>query len=300
MDPTPPESSSPVASPVSEVAVVSVADTPVRDDRLVPVAEADHLEQDQTIRGQNYACVSFVSPKDAIASKDAYLSRRFLGDVSKDVTATLDTIVELLGVSNPGVVDTVRLLKERHAYLWDEGAVQTEYRLFCSQKASELDDGFRKEHGNFKTSVQGIKIRGVYDTLDEAKNRAKAISRFDSKFDVFVCEVGCWCPWSPNADDLQNVEYAETQLNTLMKKYNEGQDARDIVYDARKTEKIGAIDEDREIWIERIKAEVIARNKERAENAPIPEAPVDSVDSEVPVASEKPVDTEEPVTVAED
>jgi hypothetical protein len=50
--------------------------------------------------------------------------------------------------------------------------------------------------------------------------------------------VGCWCPWSPNPEDLENQEYSETQLNTIMKKYKENQENRDVFYTERKDEKI--------------------------------------------------------------
>lgn len=47
--------------------------------------------------------------------------------------------------------------------------------------------------------------------------------------------MGCWCPWSPNPDCLENQEYAETQLNTLMKEYKKNMNDKDVVFEARKT-----------------------------------------------------------------
>ena len=235
-------------------------------DRLVPVSEADYLEQDPLIRGQRYACISFISPQDAIASKDAYAARSFLGSLAKDLGDTLDSISAAFS-ENATVTDTVRLLRERHAYLWDAAAAQTEYALYRSQQAEAIEEGFLKEHGSFKTSVHAFKIRGVYDTVEDATARAKTIERIDKRFNVFVSEVGCWCPWSPSADSIQNVEYAETQLNTLMKKYNEGQDARDELYNTRKDEKVTHMNKEREIWVERLKAQMAARKKEQDESA---------------------------------
>ena len=239
------------------------------DDALVSVREADYLEQDPLIRGQRYACISFVSPSDAIASKDAYAVRRFLTGIAKDVGDTLDSIVAAFGGTEGPVADTVRLVRERHAYLWDDAAVQTEFAQFRSHQSDEIDDGFKLAHGSFKTSVHGFKIRGVYDTVEEATTRAKAVKRFDDKFDVFVSEVGCWCPWSPPPDAIKDVEYAEAQLNTLMKKYGEGQEARDEVYNTRKDDKVAQMSLEREVWVERLKAQMAARQKEHAE-APVP------------------------------
>jgi hypothetical protein len=83
--------------------------------------------------------------------------------------------------------------------------------------------------------------------------RSRAVFKLkaiDGKFNVFVAEVGCWCPWDPCASALQDVEYAETHLNTLMKQYNEQASIRDEVYASRKDRKIDEMDKDREIWLD--------------------------------------------------
>ena len=236
-------------------------------DAPVPVEVADYLEQDPTIRGQRYACVSFVSPRDAIAAKEAYSAKRFLSETALDVGKTLDMIVTVFGEANPAVRETVDLLRERHGYLWDEVAAQNEYSAFLTQQADDIDEGFRREFPQYRMNVHGLKIRGVYDTVDDAKERSKAIRRFDKKFNVFVAEVGCWCPWNPSVDQIQDTEYAETELNTLVKTYNEAQEAKDEVYNDRKNRSMEKMNKEREIWVERIKAEVAAREKERVEQA---------------------------------
>ena len=47
---------------------------------------------------------------------------------------------------------------------------------------------------------------------------------------MFVGEVGKWLPWDPNPNAVAEQEYAEDQLNTLMKKYKENESARDTFY----------------------------------------------------------------------
>jgi hypothetical protein len=145
------------------------------------------------------------------------------------------------------------MLRERHAHLWDDAAMQAEYKLYCSQAASELDEGFRAAHGDFRTSVRGFKIRGAYDTVDEARDRAKALRRTDDRFHVFVTEVGCWCPWSPNVEELKDSEYSETQLNTLVKKYKESMDAQEEIYHERKKGMVDQMSSDRDAWLERMR-----------------------------------------------
>jgi hypothetical protein len=253
-----------VAAPPVTVAAppVTVAAPPVTDDDgLVPCKVADHLEQDAVIRGQRFACVSFVSPKDAIAAKDAFCVREFLSKLTRDVHEMLETVETVFGAQNEQVKDTVRLVLERHQHLWDDDTMQTEFRLFQDQEAEMLDENFKRKHGAFSTSVHGFKIRGSYDSVEEAQSRAKVLKRQDDRFNVFIAEVGCWCPWDPSVAKITHVEYSETELNTLMKKYNEQQEARDELYNTRRVNMIERIDTDRETWLERIKEGMVAKQQ---------------------------------------
>lgn len=70
--------------------------------------------------------------------------------------------------------------------------------------------------------------------MDEAQNRCETLKREDNnKHNIFIGEVGCWCPWDPSPDEVGDGRYAETQLNTLMKKYNENQEKREDFYSTR-------------------------------------------------------------------
>jgi hypothetical protein len=166
------------------------------------------------------------------------------------------------------------MLRERHAYLWDDDAAQAEFKAYAEQAAGELDAAFRSAHGEFATTVRGFKIRGSYDTVEQAQKRAEAIQKQDGRFHVFVAEVGCWCPWSPRVEDLEDAEYAETQLNTLVKKYKEGAEARDALYNARKERLVTSMNDDRELWVARMR-EARDPNAEPA-NASVPRAVPDA------------------------
>jgi hypothetical protein len=266
----------------------------------VPCAVADYLEQDPVIRGQRYACVSFVSPNDALASKEAYCVQQFLGKVAGDIKEMLDSM-EVVFSNQPSVMDTVRMLKERHALLWNPFEVQEEFRMFKDQEATRLDDDFRKEYGNFKTTVQGVKIRGVYDTVEDARERAHKLKAMDGKFNVFVAEVGCWVPWDPSSSALQDVEFSETHLNTLMKKYTEQATIRDEVYASRKDRKIDEIDKDREIWLENARRqrqeEALAKAKVDEEAQALANAKVEDADAKVEVKEDVKVKVKEDAKV---
>ena len=89
-----------------------------------------------------------------------------------------------------------------------------------------------------KTSIRGVKVRGCYDSYDQAERRAKALQRTDRSFHVFVGQVGYWLPWDPNADQVQDEEYLEGELNTLMQEYKKNEINRDIFYEDQKREKL--------------------------------------------------------------
>eukprot|EP00798_Chlamydomonas_sp_ICE-L_P023466 gene23465-17292_t len=219
---------------------------------LVSTTDKDYLEQDESIRGQRFACISFVSPEDVLVQKETFVLSRFLSDLCKDVDIMLTNVTTLHGGGQDSLEESVRLIRERYAYMWSESSMQDELNAYRLSRESTLDQEFRETTGDLsKTSIRGFKIRGVYGSLDEAKNRAKVISRTDNKFNVYIAEVGCWCPWSPNPDDITDCEYSETQLNTLMKNYYKQQETRTEMYDARKSGLIERIQDQRDTWLDK-------------------------------------------------
>jgi len=105
----------------------------------------------------------------------------------------------------------------------------TKYEDFQAVKGQEMDELFHKEAG-FQTSIRGVKVRGVYNSYDEAAKRAQTLQRVDRSFHVFVGQVGYWLPWDPNADNVAEQEYLEKELNELMKNYKNNQIQRDLFY----------------------------------------------------------------------
>jgi hypothetical protein len=87
--------------------------------------------------------------------------------------------------------------------------------------------------------MRGLKVRGVYGTLKEAQVRAEVLRRKDPTFDVFVGQVGYWLPWDPeNKDKVEDQEYMEGELNTLMKKYKENQQKKDEFWAQEKERRV--------------------------------------------------------------
>ena len=104
--------------------------------------------------------------------------------------------------------------------------IESKYKDYLYSCDDELESQFYKEN-DFKTTVRGVKVRGVYDTLQEAQVRAKMLQQRDRHFNVYVGQVGFWLPWDPESHKVDNEEYADDALNNLVKKYKENKEEKD-------------------------------------------------------------------------
>jgi len=116
--------------------------------------------------------------------------------------------------------------------------IEEAYQTFLYRNKKKLEEKFF-EMNEFRTTVQGLKIRGSYDTQGEANARAKTLQKLDPSHNVYVGQVGFWLPWDPEPHEVGDVEYADDQLNTLMKKYKENEATRDELYAAEKISRTG-------------------------------------------------------------
>ena len=205
---------------------------------VTSVKEVDYLDEDKPIRGQNFVLLSFLSPEDVLVNKEAYMFNKFITKFSADMTTLLDGISSKYSDSK----DFVDSVKENNAYIFNPKDMSEQYGFFKSVNNQDLETSYHRDN-NFVTSIRGIKVRGVFDTIEEAKNRSEFVKKIDNKFNIYIAQVGCWCPWSPNPDCLENQEYAETQLNTLMKEYKKNMSDKDIVFENRKSSLFTAANE---------------------------------------------------------
>jgi hypothetical protein len=203
--------------------------TDVENPVLVSTKEVDYLDEDKPIRGQNFVLVSFISPEDVIVNKEAYIFSKFIEKFSGD----MKTLLESLKEKYPEQKDMVNTIVENNNFLFNHVEMNEQFNFFKSVNSEDLEKRYHIDN-NFITSIRGIKVRGTFDTIEEAKNRCEFLKKIDNKFNIYIAQVGCWCPWSPNPECLENQEYAETQLNTLMKEYKKNMDNRDVVFENRK------------------------------------------------------------------
>jgi len=205
----------------------------------------DFLDVDKAIPGQNYCCISFVSPDKILGRKEDYyfheFSKKRFQSFQKDFNGKLET---LMAMSVDGKVDLSALTELQQSFKGDANRhVSQTFESFCDdlkdfKYANEeaIEAKFHEEN-NFQTSVRGVKIRGSYNTIREAQIRAKVLQRMDPSFHIFVGQVGYWLPWDPTADKIENQEYQNNQLNEMVKKYKVNEAKRDEFYEQQKQEK---------------------------------------------------------------
>lgn len=214
---------------------------------LVSTKVEDHLDQDPPLRAQNYVCLSFISPEEVIKRKEAHFFGKFLGSFSKD----MNEFFENLSLKYPDDAPVLKTIRDRYSYVFDPALINDEYDFFLRMNSEQLEKDYY-EANNFQTTIRGLKVRGVFESRKEAEIRAQVLKRFDDKFHVYVADVGCWLPWHPNPDEVSDQEFAESQLNTLMKKYKENQMKKDIFFQERLKEtaldKVKEKLEDEDTW----------------------------------------------------
>lgn len=93
---------------------------------------------------------------------------------------------------------------------------------------------FLSPEGIKNCTLRGLKVRGVYETQGEAKERCEELQAKDPGFHVFVGEVGKWLPWDPDPNSTKDQVYQEKELNDLMKGYEDNLKKAQRMQDDRK------------------------------------------------------------------
>ena len=200
-------------------------------------SKVDYLDEDEPLRNQNYVCVSFLNPEDVLKNKESYYFSKFIEKCSKDISDLLDN----LAIKYPDDKNIIDGIKDNHKYLFNNDDMNEQLTFFKNTNSDSIEKEFHNEN-NFKTSVRGIKVRGVYDTVEQAKARCENLKKKDPYFNIYVAQVGCWLPYESHiATNVENQEYSETELNTLMKHYKENKDNKDVVFDNRRKDAIKTI-----------------------------------------------------------
>ncbi len=220
----------------------------------------DFLDEDNEIPGQRYTLLSFLSPEKVLARKDQFFFEQFLKsyevnwktknlekflakqvldfNAKLDAEATRLQEADLSGASDicrsarirvDTVLDAYQGFLKENAKEINGTTIKENYDDFVFAQGKKLEDEFFAKN-NFQTTVRGLKVRGSYSTQEEATARAKKLQRNDPVHNIFVAEVGKWLAWDPSPHEVADQEYANDELNNLMKTYKQNEEAREQFY----------------------------------------------------------------------
>jgi hypothetical protein len=203
----------------------------------------DLLDEDKTVAGQKYVCVSFVSPENLLKKKEVFFFEEFLKhwDYSKNIqkfTEFLNFLTQKYNIKFDSVMEDFQEFVKSEQKDLVTTTIDNDYKNFLDAKEDDLEAKFQSLY-NFQTNTRGLKVRGSYSSQEEAELRCKMLREVDPSHDVYVGPVGMWMPWEPEAYKTGRVEYLEEELNQLMheKTKNEKQARRAFdkrVIDAKK------------------------------------------------------------------
>ena len=223
----------------------------------------DFLDEDTEIPGQRVVLLSFLSPEKVLDKKELFFFQKFLQsyevewkvknlekylvDTVTGINSQLDERVKDLEKADQ--FDAAEICRKNRLRVED---VMTDYQSFIQKsrtdiqktkiaeayddfmyaQKSKLEEEFHAAN-DFRTSIRGLKVRGVFGNVKEAEIKAKKLQNKDKYHNIFMGEVGKWTPWDPNPNEIKDQEYNNDQLNTLMKKYRENEDTREEFFEQR-------------------------------------------------------------------
>lgn len=73
-----------------------------------------------------------------------------------------------------------------------------------------------KKGGAAVLGTIAMKIKGVYETVEEAREKAQFLMKVDPTFDIFVLEMNCWCAVPPDPEMMKDQVYYEETLHNMI------------------------------------------------------------------------------------
>jgi hypothetical protein len=204
----------------------------------------DYLDEDPEIPTQRYAILSFLSPEKIIKQKAEFYNEKFIEWLEYDwkVKGMENYIAFLSKKYNLKIDDLFKDLEEFrkiHNAEIKKTDIHEQYQVFLLKNEKELETMF-SEKVDFRTNVRGVKVRRVFGNLEEAQTYARVLQKRYPNDNIYLGKVGMWLPWDPSEHMMPEVEYAEKELNELMRKYKENEVNREIFFEEEKQAKIDA------------------------------------------------------------
>ncbi len=197
----------------------------------------DLLDEDKAISGQNYVCLSFLSPEKILKKKEHYFFEKYLKefDFNKSInkyTQFLNYISYKYSLSFDNLANDLKEFVDEERENLFTTSFEDDYKTFLDNNEEKLEKEFNDEH-NYQTNTRGIKVRGSFSSQQEAELRCKLLREVDPHHDVYIGQVGVWMPFHPEAYKTGKVEYLEKELNDLMSEKQKNEEHAKVEFDKR-------------------------------------------------------------------
>jgi hypothetical protein len=202
----------------------------------------DYLDEDPEIPTQRYCIISFISPEKVIKQKSEFMNEKFVEWLEYDWKVEgLNNFAAFLAKKYNVKVDDMFKDLEDFRKVHNEAIRKTDihekYQTFLLKNEKDLETQY-SEKVEFQTNVRGVKVRRIFANLEECQTFARVMQKRYPHDNLYIGKVGAWLPWDPSEHMMPEVEYAEKELNELMRKYKENEVNRDIFFEEEKAEKI--------------------------------------------------------------
>ena len=203
---------------------------PTRDEDGV----VDYLDEDPELPNQRYCIVSFLSPEKVIAQKNDFYFKKFIQWMDYDwkvkgVEHFVAYLSKKYSINIDDIMKDFREFEKTHKDEIKKTDVPEQYQVFLLKHETELQEMYDREN-NFQCNIRGVKVRRSFPSYEEAQLWCKVLQRKYPKDNLMIGRVGCWLPWEPSEHLMENVEYANTQLNEIMRKYKENEANRELFF----------------------------------------------------------------------
>ena len=210
----------------------------------------DYLDEDPEIPTQKYCIVSFLSPEKVVKNKEEFYFEKFVEWMDYEWKIKgLENFMAFLSKKYSLKIDD--LLKDANDFVSvrkeevKKTDIREQYEIFLLKNEKDLQEMYDNKV-EFRTNIRGVKVRRAFPTVEEAQVFSKVLQRRYPKDNLYIGKVGAWLPWDPSEHLMPEVEYAEKELNELMRKYKENEANKEMFFAEQREESIKAQKEENE------------------------------------------------------
>jgi len=194
----------------------------------------DYLDEDPEVPTQKYCIVSFLSPEKVIQDKNRFFFGEFIKCMDDDWNVKgLEHFMAFLSKKYSIKIDDLLKDAEEFGKVRDKEIRQTDldeqWQVFLLKNEKHCQEMYDNKV-EFRTNVRGVKVRRCFSSVEEAQVMAKVFQRKYPKDNIYIGKVGAWLPWDPSEHLMPEVEYAEKELNELMRKYKENESNKEMFF----------------------------------------------------------------------